>query len=46
MGLEFSLGNIKELFMRGKATKEQYAEALRAYQAAVEEMKSPERDEA
>ena len=33
-------------FMVGAATKEQYAEALRRYQNAVEEMKSHDRDEA
>ena len=31
--------------MRGDATKAQYAEALRGYQDAVEEMKSQDRDE-
>ena len=46
MGWEDSLGNIKDLFMAGPATKGQYAEALRGYQDAVEEMKSHERDEA
>ena len=30
----------------GMATKAQYAEALKGYQDAVEEMKSPERDAA
>ena len=32
--------------MKGNATKAQYAEALRGYQQAVEEMKSPRREEA
>ena len=43
MGFEDSLNNIKNLFMTGKATKVQYADALRGYQAAVEETKSPQR---
>ena len=34
------------MFMEGIATKEQYAEALKGYQDAVEEMKSHDRDEA
>ena len=46
MGLNDSVGGIKGMFMRGLATKKQYAQALQGYQDAVEEMKSPERDEA
>ncbi|EJK44099.1 hypothetical protein THAOC_37392, partial [Thalassiosira oceanica] len=46
MGYEHSLESIKETFMAGHATKEQYAEALKGYQDAVEETKSYERDEA
>ena len=46
MGDKDSLELIKKIFMAGLATKEQYTEALRGYQDAVEEMKSPERDEA
>ena len=46
MGCEDSLNDIKELFMDGQATKAQYAEALIGYQHAVEEMKSPQREEA
>ena len=46
MGYEESLDGIKKLFMSGHATKAQYAEALRGYQDAVEEMKSPQREEA
>ncbi|EJK68977.1 hypothetical protein THAOC_09810 [Thalassiosira oceanica] len=46
MGLKESVENIKSLFMAGVATKEQYAEALKGYQDAVEEMKSHDRDEA
>jgi len=46
MGLKDSVEVIKEMLMAGDATKEQYAEALRGYQDAVEEMKSHNRDEA
>ena len=46
MGDKRSLEMIKEAFKRGDATKEQYAEALKGYQEAVEEMKSHDRDEA
>ena len=46
MGYELSLNAIKSRFMAGRATKEQYAEALRGYQDAIEEMKSHYRDEA
>ena len=46
MGYKDSLEMIKTLFKGGAATKEQYAEALKGYQDAVEEMKSHDRDEA
>ncbi|EJK55987.1 hypothetical protein THAOC_24205, partial [Thalassiosira oceanica] len=46
MGQAISIENIKMLFKGGLATKSQYAEALKGYQAAVEEMKSPDRKEA
>ena len=46
MGDKDSLEIIKKVFMEGFATKEQYGQALRGYQDAVKEMKSPERDEA
>ncbi|EJK58883.1 hypothetical protein THAOC_20958 [Thalassiosira oceanica] len=46
MGHKRSVENIKGLFIAGLATKEQYAEALKGYQDAVEEMKSHDRDEA
>ena len=46
MGDVRSLEAIKKAFMFGFATKEQYAEALKGYQAAVEETKSHDRDEA
>ena len=45
MGDKDSIENIKTTFMAGFATKEQYAEALRGYQDAVEETKSHDRDE-
>ena len=46
MGHKNSLVTIKKHFMTGAATKEQYAEALKGYQDAVEETKSRDRDEA
>ncbi|EJK69411.1 hypothetical protein THAOC_09337 [Thalassiosira oceanica] len=46
MGDWDSIEMIKTMFARGLATKEQYAEALKGYQDAVEEMKSHDRDEA
>ena len=46
MGHDESLEKIKDAVMAGFATKEQYAEALKGYQDAVEEMKSHDRDEA
>ena len=46
MGDKIALNNVKEMFAAGVASKEQYAEALKGYQDAVEEMKSPDRDEA
>ena len=46
MGHERSLDEIKFMFVDGHANKAQYAEALRGYQTAAEEMKSPQREEA
>ncbi|EJK71803.1 hypothetical protein THAOC_06721 [Thalassiosira oceanica] len=46
MGDKTALNNIKEMFVDGCATKAQYAEALKGYQDSLDEMKSPERDEA
>ena len=46
MGLENSLNSIKDAFMKGHATRAQYAEALRGFQNALEETKSPQREEA
>ena len=34
------------MFMAGLATKEQYAQALKGFQDAVEDTKSPEKEEA
>ncbi|EJK57830.1 hypothetical protein THAOC_22092 [Thalassiosira oceanica] len=44
LGHDFSVESIKNSFVTGVATKEQYAEALRGYQDAVEETKSHDRD--
>ena len=46
LGLHDSLDNLKHIYAIGHASKEEYANALRAYQAAVEATKSPEREEA
>ncbi|EJK65257.1 hypothetical protein THAOC_13903 [Thalassiosira oceanica] len=46
MGEEESLNSIKKMFKKGHATKVQYAEALLGYRDALEEMKSPQREEA
>ncbi|EJK56806.1 hypothetical protein THAOC_23231 [Thalassiosira oceanica] len=45
MGFKDSVETIKNMFMAGVITKEKYAEALKGYQDAVEEMKSHDRDE-
>ncbi|EJK75399.1 hypothetical protein THAOC_02879 [Thalassiosira oceanica] len=46
MGDDDSLNEIKDMFMKGHTTKAQYAEALEGYQNALEETKSPQREEA
>ena len=46
LGDQDALKNIKAMFMKGLATKADYAAALRGYQSAVEKMRSPDRDEA
>ena len=46
MGNEDSLNAIMKRFKEGQATKAQYAEALRGYQDALEELKSLQREEA
>ena len=45
-GYTGSLENIKRMFMNGVATKDDYTQALQAYQAYLDEIKSPQRDEA
>ena len=46
VGYNDSLEKIKQMFMNGQATKDEYAKALRAYQENLAEIKSPQRDEA
>mmetsp|Transcript_11877 Transcript_11877/g.27108 ORF Transcript_11877/g.27108 Transcript_11877/m.27108 type:complete len:89 (+) Transcript_11877:156-422(+) len=46
LGHHGSLVAIKEMYALNLATKAQYAEGLKGYQDAVQEMKSPERTEA
>ena len=46
IGYSGSLENIKQMFMDGKVTKDDYAKALRSYQSYLVEIKSPQRDEA
>jgi TPR repeat protein len=46
LGHNDSLKGLKALYADGHASKEDYADAMRAYQAAVEETKSAEREEA
>ena len=46
LGDQESLNMVKTFFMNGLATKADYAAALCGYQSAIEEMSSPERDEA
>ena len=43
-GAKDSVEMIKDLFMGGIATNDQYARALKGYQDAVEGMKSHDRD--
>ena len=46
LGYDISLKAIKDLFVAGIVSKEEYAAALRGYQAAVNETKSAERETA
>ena len=46
LGHEGSLNAIKTYFIHGLANKADYAAALRGYQSAIEDMSSPDRDEA
>jgi len=41
-----SMKNIKDLYENGDATKEDFAKALRSYQEYIDEIRSPQRDEA
>ena len=45
-GHSHSLKQIREFYMNGYATKDDYAKALRAYQEYLDGIKSPQRDEA
>jgi tetratricopeptide (TPR) repeat protein len=46
LGDHSSLSNVKRLYAEGHASKEDYADALRAYQTVVNEAKSAEREKA
>ncbi|EJK44602.1 hypothetical protein THAOC_36846, partial [Thalassiosira oceanica] len=46
LGHEDSLNAVKRMFVAGLANEADYATALRGYQKALEEMSSPDRDEA
>ena len=46
MGYKKSLDSIKVMFKDGQAIKSQYSDALIGYRDAVQEMKSPQREEA
>ena len=45
-GFKISLVNVKEYFMQGIVTKDEYANTLRAHQKSLDEMKSDIRDKA
>ena len=45
-GLNESLDTVRQMFMNGNATKEDYTNALRAYQTYLGEVKSVQRDQA
>jgi len=45
-GCTDSLEKIKQMFMYGDATKDDYTKALRSYQANLVEIKSAQRNEA
>eukprot|EP00984_Skeletonema_dohrnii_P018167 scaffold8413_cov109-Skeletonema_dohrnii-CCMP3373.AAC.7 len=46
LGLDVSIKALKECYTEGDVSKEDFAAALRAYQAAVDAAKSPQREEA
>ena len=45
-GDDDSLKQIKQLFMKGHVTRDEYSKALKAYQAYLSEIKSDQRDAA
>ena len=45
-GVHGSLGKVQELYVAGQATKDDYAKALRSYQAYLDEIRTDQRDEA
>ncbi len=45
LGCDISLQQVKDLFGKGVVSKDEYADALRGYQAAVDATKSAEREE-
>ena len=45
-GSNLSLNMIQQMYMKGLATKDDYAKALRVYQAYLDEIKSDQRDKA
>jgi len=46
LGFQRALDDVQVFVMESRATKADYADALRGYQNAMEEMRSPDRDEA
>jgi len=46
LGFDVSIKALKECYTKGNVSKEEFAAALRAYQAAVDAAKSPQREEA
>eukprot|EP00984_Skeletonema_dohrnii_P014420 scaffold6050_cov75-Skeletonema_dohrnii-CCMP3373.AAC.1 len=46
LGLDEAIQSLKLCYKKGKFSKDDFASALRAHQAAVNEMKSPQREEA
>jgi len=46
LGHDNSIQQLKECYVRGEVSKEDFAAALRAHQAAVDAIKSPQREEA
>ena len=45
-GCKDSLKEIQDLYSKGLATKDEYAQALLVYQEYLDEIRSPQRDEA